>query len=141
MIAWLVFFFILILDYLCIHRSTLIKNTFFPRLTVMQEAHINLAQQDPKKCLEILPKFFLNATKCWRSDRGEVSVAATAAIKAILNEALRPNLSQLATKDPHDCQNKIKDVFTSVENGLTYQFYDSWAQVPTFYKAILKSKC
>ena len=102
---------------------------FFPRLTVMQEAHINLAQQDPKKCLEILPKFFLNATKCWRSDRGEVAVAATAAIKAILNEALRPTLSQLATNDPQDCHKKIKDVFTSVENGLTYQFYDSWAQV------------
>ena len=92
----------------------------------MQEAHINLAQQDPMLCLDNLPKLFLNATKCWRSDRGEVGVAATAALKAVLNEAVKPSLSKLSFDQ---CQNQMKAIFASVENGLTFQFYNSWAQV------------
>ena len=92
----------------------------------MQEAHINLSMQDPMLCLENLPKFFVNATKCWRSDRGEVSVAATAALKAILNEAIKPNLGKLS---PNQSETQIKAIFASVENGLAYQFYNSWAQV------------
>lgn len=95
-------------------------------LTVQQEAHINLAEHDAILCLENLPKLFNNVTRCWASDRGEVSVAATTALKAILNEAVKPNIAKLGS-DPAIAS--IKSIFGSIENGLKYQFHGSWAQV------------
>ena len=94
-------------------------------LAVMQEAHINLSQQDPQLCLENLPKFFAKATRYWVHG-GEGASAATTAMKAVLNEALGPHID---TIDKDASSVHVRDLFQSIENGLKFEFHESWAQV------------
>ena len=95
-------------------------------LAVMQEAHINLSQQDAQLCLENLPKLFSKATRYWVHG-GNVASASTTAMKAILNEAFGPHIEDVdknASSLPH-----VKDLFQCIENGLKFEFHESWAQV------------
>ncbi len=92
-------------------------------LTVMQEAHINLAEQDIQLCVANLPKFFSIASRYWVPG-GKVAVAATLAMKAILNEAVKTNLQSISADSA-----QVKEIFHSIENGLKYEFHESWAQV------------
>ena len=94
-------------------------------LAVMQEAHINLSQQDPHLCLENLPKLFTKATRYWVHG-GEAASAATTAMKAVLNEALGPHIGDI-DKDASSVH--VRDLFQSIENGLKFEFHESWAQV------------
>ena len=90
-------------------------------LTVQQEAHINLAEQDPRLCSENVPKFFAKATRYWIHG-GEVAVASTTALKAILNEVIKPRIKEFDAS-------QIQEIFKSIENGFKYEFHESWAQV------------
>ena len=96
-------------------------------LTVQQEAHINLAEQDPQLCFDNLPKLFSTVTKCWASDRVEVAGAATTALKAIFYEAVRPNLDFFVGNS--SVTGQIKVIFSHIEEGLKYQYHGAWAQV------------
>ena len=95
-------------------------------LTVMQEAYINLSIQDAKLCLENLPKFFCKAARYW-TQGSEASVAATTSMRAILLEAVGPFVGLFS--EDKSTQNPIKELFTPIENGLKYEFHDSWTQV------------
>ena len=95
-------------------------------LAVMQEAHINLSQQDAQLCLENLPKLFSKATRYWVHG-GNVASASTTAMKAILNEAFGPHIED-ADKNASSLSH-VKDLFQCIENGLKFEFHESWAQV------------
>lgn len=98
----------------------------------MQEAHINLAEQDFLLCLENLAKFFQKASRYWVLG-GDVAVAATAAMKAILNESVRAHLETLPKNSVHICE-----TFREIEKGLKYEFHQSWAQVSVILISALK---
>lgn len=95
-------------------------------LTVMQEAHVNLANLDIDLCVENLSKFFNKASRYWVNS-GDVAVAATTAMKAVMNEAVRPHLDSISKES-----NYIKEMFRCIENGLKYEFHQSWAQVNAY---------
>jgi ribosomal RNA-processing protein 12 len=96
-------------------------------LTVQQEAHINLSEQDPRLCLANLQKFFANVTRCWASDRSDIIAASTTALKAVLNEAVKPHMDVFSSDK--ECLEQIKTIFSHIEEGLSYQFQSAWAQV------------
>lgn len=100
---------------------------FVAWLTVQQEAHINLGLQSPTMCLAHLPKMFATATRCWASDRPAVVIAATTALKAVFNEAVKPNIEQFDGNK--ECAAQIKAIFATIEDGLKYQYREAWAQV------------
>ena len=72
-----------------------------------------------------MPKLFSKNTRYWVHG-GNVASAATTAMKAILNEAVGPHLEDVDKNadSPH-----VKDLFQSIENGLKFEFHQSWAQV------------
>ncbi len=84
-------------------------------LAVMQEALINLGFLDPVLLLAHLPKFFRESRKCWLSDRKEVRVGVTAAMKALVNESMRTHAKEWASGEGI---HKLKDVFSHVRDGL-----------------------
>ncbi len=107
-------------------------------MTVQQEAHINLGQQDPRLCLDNLPKLFAKVSQCWVSDRAEVTVAATTALKAVINEAIKPNLDIFEGNNAFTSQ--MKCIFSHIEEGLKYQYHSSWAQVCEILCSTVKCK-
>ena len=99
-------------------------------LTVQQEAHVNLGLQNHKLCLLHLPKFFTTTIKCWTSDKPTVCTAATTAMKALCNECIKPNVTDVFDSDAaSDEKNAVKKVFHVIEEGLNYQYNSVWPQV------------
>ena len=96
-------------------------------LTVQQEAMINLSQLSPDLCLAHMPRFFDEVKKCWGSDRKEVTVAATTALKAVCNECVKPNIDHFVTSE--SLVEKLNKVFAHVQDGFSYQYHKAWAQV------------
>ena len=47
-------------------------------------------------------------------------------MKAVLNEALGPHIGDI-DKDASSVH--VRDLFQSIENGLKFEFHESWAQV------------
>ena len=97
----------------------------------MQEAHINLSQLNGHLCLENLPKLFAKATRYWVHG-GDSASAATTAMKAILSEAVGPQMEDATDKDKPGSSMQIRDLFQHIENGLKFEFHQSWAQVSFF---------
>ena len=111
-------------------------------LTVLQEAYINLSIQDAKLCLENLPKFFAKAARYW-TQGSEASLAATTSMRAILLEAVGPFVGLFS--EDKSTQNSIKDLFAPIQNGLKYEFHESWTQVlhllSTFFEVCGSTYC
>ena len=96
-------------------------------LTVQQEALINLSHNDINLCMKHLPKFVSSAARCWTSDKSTVVTAATTAIKAVCMECIKPHVEDLVEET--DMFSELKKIFSSLEEGLKYQYHSAWAQV------------
>jgi hypothetical protein len=76
-------------------------------------------------------KFFSETQKCWLSDRKEVCVASTTALKAITNECIAPHIESFAASKEH--LKRLDKVFAHVWDGLGYQYHQSWDKVVIDY--------
>lgn len=97
-------------------------------LTVMQEALLNLFRvgaDEPRACLVNAATFFGEAKHGWASDRKEVAVATTAAMRAILGECLAPQAEAYAETE----MGTLEKLFSHVLDGMGYQYHASWGHV------------
>ncbi|XP_017778728.1 PREDICTED: RRP12-like protein [Nicrophorus vespilloides] len=96
-------------------------------LTVMQQAHVHLADIDIAMCAASLPKVFTSITQLWLSQKSEIVMAATRAVEMLLKDAAGPICADpdMARKYEH----LMSKCFQTVELGLGYQYNHAWPQV------------
>ncbi|KAJ8867393.1 hypothetical protein PR048_031194 [Dryococelus australis] len=95
-------------------------------LTVMQEAHANLARNDVCLCTANLPRLFLAVTQLWLSGRPEVMSGATATLKVVVRDCIGPACAQELL--PRN-EAALTKVFAAVESSLKYQYHMAWNHV------------
>nr|XP_033797330.1 RRP12-like protein [Geotrypetes seraphini] len=101
-------------------------------LTVMENAHINLASLQIDLCFGHLPRLFSTAMNCLLSVHSQVVSTAAQMLKTLLMECVAPYIADIglvsspATSGP---VSSLCKTFRMVEEGLSYRFHASWAFV------------
>ncbi|XP_066585957.1 RRP12-like protein [Prorops nasuta] len=96
-------------------------------LTVMQEAHCNLANLSIHLCSTTIPKILEKCADLWLSEKREIITAASHTIKAIMEDCFAPlcKTEKLAKQ-----YNFILDqVIAIMEKSISYQYLEAWYHV------------
>ncbi|XP_076630716.1 RRP12-like protein [Colletes latitarsis] len=96
-------------------------------LTVMQEAHLNLAQNSLNLCAAILPKMLEKCVGLWMSDRSEVISGTSNTIKILLQDCV----SKMCENQDQVKKYKviIDQVIVMVHKALSYQYLEAWYHI------------
>ncbi|XP_069756548.1 RRP12-like protein isoform X2 [Narcine bancroftii] len=112
-------------------------------LTVVEKAHINLSRLQGLLCLSHLPRVFSTAVNCLLSPHTQLMSAAADNMKVLLRECVAPfsaDVGVFVSSSPSGPASYICKMFRTVEDGLAYRFYASWAFVlqvlSTFFEVI-----
>nr|CAG4651565.1 EOG090X00E0 [Triops cancriformis] len=98
-------------------------------LTVMQQAHVNLAKLDVSLCLGHLSKFFTTACNAWLSERAEIFAAVTSNLSSVLVHCLQPALDKEGPDHAGLAKSVAEKIVDSVEKGLRFQYLAAWKHV------------
>nr|CAG4643695.1 EOG090X00E0 [Lepidurus arcticus] len=98
-------------------------------LTVMQQAHVNLAKLDVSLCLGHLSRFFTIACNAWLSERAEIFSAVTLNLSSVLVHCLQPALDKEGPGNAGLAKTVAEKVVDSVEKGLRFQYLAAWKYV------------
>ncbi|KAF5307989.1 hypothetical protein FQR65_LT06557 [Abscondita terminalis] len=96
-------------------------------VTVMQQAHVHLADVDISMGCAALPKIFETLTQLWLSERKEIPTAATHALEALLRDVVFPICDSTDLINNH--VSKLEKCFNLIQTGLGYQYNMVWNQV------------
>lgn len=96
-------------------------------ISVMQQAHVHLADVDVVISCNTLPKIIKTLTQLWLSERPEVMNATTHALQTILEDCVAP---ACATSDvAEQFSANLEKCINSIESCLGYQYNKAWHQV------------
>uniref|UniRef100_A0A1A8PT41 Ribosomal RNA processing 12 homolog n=2 Tax=Nothobranchius TaxID=28779 RepID=A0A1A8PT41_9TELE len=111
-------------------------------LTVMEKAHVHLANLQSSLSLGHLPRLFSTAMSCLLSPHTQVVSTATNTMKTLLTECVAPHMEEIGTITVATTAGNpsyINKTFRVVEDGLSYRFHASWPFVlqilGCFYRA------
>ncbi|CAH1115005.1 unnamed protein product, partial [Psylliodes chrysocephalus] len=96
-------------------------------VTVMQQAHVHLADVDISLAMAALPKIFDAITQLWLSEKAEIMTKATHSLDILIRDALINACSSRELVEQH--KSKIERCIQTIQLGLGYQFNASWHQV------------
>ncbi|KAF7219937.1 RRP12-like protein [Nothobranchius furzeri] len=98
-------------------------------LTVMEKAHVHLANLQSSLSLGHLPRLFSTAMSCLLSPHTQVVSTATNTMKTLLTECVAPHMEEIGTiavATTAGNPSYINKTFRVVEDGLSYRFHASW---------------
>nr|XP_015799764.2 RRP12-like protein [Nothobranchius furzeri] len=98
-------------------------------LTVMEKAHVHLANLQSSLSLGHLPRLFSTAMSCLLSPHTQVVSTATNTMKTLLTECVAPHMEEIGTiavTTTAGNPSYINKTFRVVEDGLSYRFHASW---------------
>ena len=97
-------------------------------LAVMQEAHINLVDNNAELCAANIPRIIDKSTKLWLSDKIEVVTAASQTIKTLLQVCIAPLCETDANAKKY--KTTLSKVFYLIQSAIMqYQFNEAWHHV------------
>ncbi|KAJ8929349.1 hypothetical protein NQ314_017977 [Rhamnusium bicolor] len=105
-------------------------------VSVMQQAHVHLADVDISMACAALPKIFDVLTQMWLSEKAEVMTGATHALDVLLKDALATACSSRQIVVQH--KSKLEKCFHTIELGLGYQYSAVWHQVLHVFSVIFE---
>uniref|UniRef100_A0A1A8EZW3 Ribosomal RNA processing 12 homolog n=1 Tax=Nothobranchius korthausae TaxID=1143690 RepID=A0A1A8EZW3_9TELE len=98
-------------------------------LTVMEKAHVHLANLQSSLSLGHLPRLFSTAMSCLLSPHTQVVSTATSTLKTLLTECVALHMEEMGTITVTTTAGNpsyINKTFRVVEDGLSYRFHASW---------------
>uniref|UniRef100_A0A1A7YHG6 Ribosomal RNA processing 12 homolog n=1 Tax=Iconisemion striatum TaxID=60296 RepID=A0A1A7YHG6_9TELE len=98
-------------------------------LTVMEKAHVHLANLQSSLSLGHLPRLFSTAMSCLLSPHTQVVSTATSTLKTLLMECVAPHMGEMGTITAATSAGNpsyVNKTFRIVEDGLSYRFHASW---------------
>ncbi|CAG9830042.1 unnamed protein product [Diabrotica balteata] len=96
-------------------------------VTVMQQAHVHLADVDVALAMATLPKIIDSLTQMWLSEKAEIMTSATHALEILLKDALVTGCSSKELVGQH--RSKVERCIQTIQLCLGYQYNASWHQV------------
>ncbi|XP_031825723.1 RRP12-like protein [Nomia melanderi] len=96
-------------------------------LTVMQEAHLCLAQNGLNLCAAILPKMLAKCVELWLSDRPEVISGTSHTIKILLQDCVGKMCENEQQMNKYN--NAIDQVIVIMQKALGYQYLEAWYHI------------
>uniref|UniRef100_A0A6P7FHR4 RRP12-like protein n=1 Tax=Diabrotica virgifera virgifera TaxID=50390 RepID=A0A6P7FHR4_DIAVI len=96
-------------------------------VTVMQQAHVHLADVDVALAMATLPKIIDIFTQLWLSEKAEIMTSATHALEILLKDALVNGCSSKELVGQH--RSKVERCIQTIQLCLGYQYNASWHQV------------
>ncbi|XP_076547072.1 RRP12-like protein [Osmia lignaria lignaria] len=96
-------------------------------LAVMQEAHLNLAQNSVNLCAAILPKLFEKCMELWLSDRSEIISGTSHTMKILLQDCV----GKMCENDEQMIKysNTINQIAFMMHTALSYQYLEAWYHI------------
>lgn len=96
-------------------------------LTVMQEAHCNLAHISLSLCAAVVPRFLGKCVELWLSDKTEVISGTSHTIKTVLQECMSP----LCEDDQRirEYESTLRQIVSIIHKALSYQYLEAWHHV------------
>ncbi|XP_035673332.1 RRP12-like protein isoform X4 [Branchiostoma floridae] len=116
-------------------------------LTLMQEAHVNLAGVNAQLCLSHLPRMFHASMECLLSEKPAVVSSAADTMKNLLKSCVEPTADRIAltvSNAPSASQTPVHKIFGCVEAGLQYRYHAAWGkviQVLAVFFEVLGKRC
>ncbi|XP_053168440.1 RRP12-like protein isoform X3 [Hemicordylus capensis] len=111
-------------------------------LSVMEQAHVNLAKLQWDLCWAHLSRFFNVAMNCFLSPHAQIVSAAAQTLKVLLTECVAHHMAELgliSSATPSGPAAHICKMFRAVEEGLTYRFHAAWASVLQVVRAFFEA--
>ncbi|KAM9365254.1 RRP12-like protein [Pholidichthys leucotaenia] len=98
-------------------------------LTVMEKAHIHLANLQSSLSLGHLPRLFSAVMSCLLSPHTQVVSAAANTLKTLLTECVAPHMEEMSTITSTSSSGNpsyVCKMFCIIEEGLSYRFHAAW---------------
>ncbi|KAF6205471.1 hypothetical protein GE061_019644 [Apolygus lucorum] len=105
-------------------------------VTLMQQAHVNLAKSDLRLCTLNLPRLYKTLTDFYLSDRMDTSASVTLALQTVTSECLPLVASSLQSSSLNSQISEIIDIHHSL---LSYQYFKSFNLVLHLITALFKA--
>lgn len=96
-------------------------------LTVMQEAHCNLAHNSLHLCSAVIPRMLEKCMELWLSDKTEVIHGTSHTIKTVLQECVAPLCESKEQIEKYSTT--LSQIVSMMHKALSYQYLEAWHHV------------
>ncbi|KAG6795184.1 RRP12-like protein [Apis mellifera caucasica] len=96
-------------------------------LTVMQEAHLNLANISLNLCAVLLPRLFEKCMQLWLSDKSKIIAGSSNTVKLLLQDCIGKMCENEETVK--NFKDTIDQIIFMMYNALGYQYLEAWYHI------------